>query len=560
MKKLTALIMALLMLSLIFAGCAKKTETASGGQTSGTAETPDEEPTYRTFDTPYQEALVTYAEAMLARRTFVQYDDSRLVPGTDPAIYRWQRQTMAAEDYTSQLIGYTNCAAFTHDIYYFALGFDIRYWSTYMLINASADEKMFYYAVTGAETAEEKETIKKQFLDTLQTGDIVVYRHSADQNGHALFYAGENRIIHSTAPSGGSYDYGVKSELLEPSGSIQTMSTSEFFNENNSRYFFGGTVTRFAIVRPLNIFNGEVPESSQNRAKNLQGVMVQKLCSKTIGQSVEPGEELTYSFSIKNNNKWKVTLDVRDTVPEHTSYVSGGDSVNGSDISWTVTVPKGETVTIEYKVKVDSDPSLLNGGYIYNDKATVGGVPCKTPAIYVGKHLTDDEKTKINDAITANATASGTGFEIAAKIYSTVGMDIKAALTSPQAIIGSLYTASPIVGYYNYNTDSPYFANVPATMYGGRTVLNSPAYNYVRTRSPYIRQLEVGDIIFCTDNLSDDPADSTFKILIIGEKNSVLRIYNGSTKLLTSTDAQNELFSIIGFRKFAVIRPALTMK
>ena len=118
MKKITALILALLMLSLLFAGCAEKKGTASsGGTTSGADETPDAEPTYRTFDNPYQEALVTYAEAMLARRTYVQYDDSRLVPGTDPAIYRWQRQTMAAEDYTSQLIGYTNCAAFTHDVY-----------------------------------------------------------------------------------------------------------------------------------------------------------------------------------------------------------------------------------------------------------------------------------------------------------------------------------------------------------------------------------------------------------------------------------------------------------
>ena len=64
--------------------------------------------------TDLQKAVVITAESYYLRGRYMQYSQGRRTPGVK-----------TPEDYTSQYAGYTDCSAFVHDVYRFALGVDI---------------------------------------------------------------------------------------------------------------------------------------------------------------------------------------------------------------------------------------------------------------------------------------------------------------------------------------------------------------------------------------------------------------------------------------------------
>ncbi|MBQ7624312.1 MAG: DUF11 domain-containing protein [Clostridia bacterium] len=571
MKKLLSLILALIILVSVFSACGADpaepsdekdaqteetasepasepaaTEPAAPAETTAPA-TPDEEPHYRKFDNPYQEAVCVYAEAMLARKTYVQYDDTRLIKGAEKVTYRWQNKTMAAEDYTKQLTGYTNCACFTYDCYYFALDYDIETWHTNALYYKHPERIMLSFEVDGNESQATKDEVKEKFLKTLQPGDIVVYHAQGDTYGHALLYGGDDTIIHSSAPGGGNYDYDKMQELSEPRGSIATFMTSDYFSESESAYLF--KKARFAIVRPLVDYNKPIPEKTQNRVKNLQNVLVQKLCSHTVGQTVNPGEEMTYTIEIRNGNKWAMPLEVIDYVPENTTYVSGGDTQSGDKLTWSITVPKGETVTVEYKVRVKDDPSLI-GKYVYTDKGSVGGVPVKCPKVYIAKTLSKEEQRKMTDVINANANSTLRGVELINKIYGdAVGKSVP--FESEKALLDSCFREMSAGDNFELKTNSKYFDMIVPGMYGGYHVEMSDAFEGVRTRGAQTVHLIAGDLIV----MSEDYYGNKTKAYMYTGENTLLSLDGeGLLDLLGSKDA---LLSTIGHYKYVIVRPSM---
>lgn len=87
--------------------------------------------------TDLQKAVVLTAESFVTRGKRGQYDDTRLTASGALAYYRWATGQRQPEDYTSQNMGYSNCAAFTHDLYLAALDLDIQYYTTATLIAGS---------------------------------------------------------------------------------------------------------------------------------------------------------------------------------------------------------------------------------------------------------------------------------------------------------------------------------------------------------------------------------------------------------------------------------------
>ncbi len=490
-----------------------------------------------------QQVLNAYAETMFLRGQRVQYDDSQMVPAEAVHDYRWQRQARVAESYTSQFGGYTNCAAFTHDVYYFALGMDIGYYTTATLIKADEKVRVFYYKPTGKETAEEKAAMQAEFMSTLQPGDILVYRSTVD-TGHALYYAGNGRIIHSTTPTG-SYSYNDKLEKREPDGSIAVMDVSRFFEEDYSRHFFS-YASQIALVRPLNIWEGTVPQVSIDRMNNLKGVMGEKLCSKTVGQFVLPGEELTYTLRLENRNETPVTLDVKDTLAQYTTLVSGCDSVKDGEMSWTVNIPAGQTGEVVYTVRVDENAPM--GAAIYADKTTVGGVTFPCPTVYVGKHLTDGQKAAITKA--AQTAGDKAGLELAKTVYADTGVSLE-TMEDMAVLFDSAYQPSEKVGdHYKLNEKSPYFAALAPTLYGGTMVDSSECFDGVRTRGLRFDHMEVGDIVIT----SYAPFTQEYVMYLVAGEDSVLRL--DQPQLLTGEDAVKALDTAIAYHKFLVVRPA----
>ena len=483
------------------------------------------------------QVLNAYAEAMFLRGQRVQYDDSQMVPAAQVHDYRWQRQTRVAESYTSQFPGYTNCAAFAHDVYYFALGMDIQHYTTANLIKADEKIRPFYYKPTGKETAEEKAAMKEQFLSTIQPGDILVYRSTVD-TGHALYYVGNGRIIHSSTPPGG-YSYNDKLEKREPDGSIMEMDVSRFFEEDYSRHFFS-YASQIALVRPLNIWEGTVPQMSIDRMNNLAGVMAEKLSSHTAGQTVQPGEEVTYTIRMENRNETPVTLKVTDELPSHTTLVGEGK------LAWEVSVEGGKTAEVTYTVKVDADAPV--GAALEGDRAVINGVTFPCPNVYVGKHLTAEQKAAVTKA--AQTARDKTGMALAKAVYGDTGVSLDAMDDVAVLMDSALIPSEKVSDHFQINENSPYFAALAPTLYGGTMVEGSDCYAGVRTRGLSFDHLEVGDIVIA----SYAPFTQEYVMYLVAGEDSVLRL--DQPQLLTGEDAVKALDTAISYHKFLVVRPA----
>lgn len=442
--------------------------------------------------TPAQAAVIGTAETYLLRGDRVQYDDGHISPYSE---YRWQHSVKAPEEATSDYTSYTNCAAFTHDVYLYALDYEIDgMWATRLLIEAEESIRPFYYEPTGKETEEEKAEITAKFFDTLQPADIIVTRRGS--SGHAMLYVGNGNIIHS---SGSTYSYDNNKETYEPS--IRQKLAIDLFTKAETYPIFGGKVTQLAIVRPLNKWNGEVPENTVSRITTMKGIMAEKLSSHKANMSVNPGEEVEYSFFMYNSNDYDVTLEIKDVAPEHTTYVSGADKVDGENLSWTVTIPAGKDATVSYKVKVNEDAALDTK--IYGDKATIGGVKFVCPAIYVKNTLTKDEQAKLTQSANKLMASEMTAFDKANAIYKDAGlsdkilpgegfMDIADGIFYDKPFDGDRTRYYPH-GCFDLKREGIYSEMVVNSLYGGRGAWTTPVGE--RTRLLREKYLMTGDIV-----------------------------------------------------------------
>ena len=75
------------------------------------------------------------------------------------------------------------------------------------------------------------------------------------------------------------------------------------------------------------------------------------------GQSVKPGDVLTYTISYTNTTDSDREVTITDTIPKSTTYVNGSADNAGTyadgKVTWTKNVAANETWTVKFKVKVD---------------------------------------------------------------------------------------------------------------------------------------------------------------------------------------------------------------
>ena len=326
-----------------------------------------------------QKAVIGTAEQSLLRGYRLQYDDST----TGPATYRWRIRKITPEDYTKDLHGYSNCAAFALDTHYFSWGYNTENYCTRQLAY-SCTENILSWEITENLTDAEKEKIKKEFFDNLKPADIINIRYNFKSGGHAMLYVGNGQIIHS---SGMSYRYDEDNpyETYEPT--VRCMNVLNLFKKGDRRCVFE-RVENLAIVRPLNVLDGNIPENTINRIENLKGLVTEKLCSHKKYNSVNIGEEITYTISVYNTNDYEATVDIEDSAPEYTTFVSGS-------LCSSLTVLPCETKTVSYTVKVNDDAPY--GSFITSENCKIGGVLHTCTSLYIGKTLTKEQQTKLTE-------------------------------------------------------------------------------------------------------------------------------------------------------------------
>lgn len=546
--------------------------------TSFTPSDPDELP--EAMD-KYQEALVKTAETYLLRGESLQYDDTRFgLTGSSSTNtsgeYRWEIDVHVPEDYTTTEWGYLNCAAFTYEVYRNALGYALprEMYTTYNLSKFSNELDMRTFCFTndtpGEYTEEYKLQIEREFMDALEVGDIVVVRRS-NNNGHAMLYVGNGRLVHS---GGGSYSQtsgGVGYEVYEPT--IRCHKVTDYIFDPSS---VGGNpfrtsdeygeayVTELILVRPLNVFDGEIPEATTERIENMQDIRAEKTSSHSSSVTVNVGDEITYTFSLYNIGKADRVISISDKIPTGTSLLSGCDNVSGDSLAWSVTVGAGATVKVSYTVKVGDLP---DGTAIASNDAKIGGVAYRCATIYVRRTLTAAEQEEVIDAI-ATLKTEGVALDKLAlvnEIYKrALGIENDIFLTTDISEVmtgedGVFITSTHKIGSKaatEINTDeSAYYRSMLADgLYGGYRVY-SGQLKHDRTRLVMEQNLVVGDIIV-------GRTSSAERIFMYVGDATLICLYSTSTIELFSTASSFSTIceNIMYYgRDFAVLRPSMVL-
>ena len=456
--------------------------------------------------TPQQAALISTAKAYWLRGERLQYADTRFIKNgkTLGAEFRWQSKVNAPEDCTLTDWGYTNCAAFTYEVYYQTFGYQLpnnMYTTLNLATHASGNgTEVFAYdrAKGSTQTAEEQAQIKEQFLSTLQPGDIICIRREAG-TGHALLYIGDGQILHS---GGSTYSYTGSYGVENYEASVRrTHVETYFFNPEMSS---GGDVfsvaTKLSIVRPLNIMTNEVTENTQNRMQNLENIVAEKLSSHVRAQTADHGQEITFTYAMHNVGDKGVTLDVKETIPAELEWVSGGER-SGDTLSWTVTVPAGKRASVSYTAKVKD--SVAYGTKIQSTNTTLGGVTVKCEPITVGKTLNETQQTALIQAYESNA-ANGTslsGLALVNELYKqATGVENIFADTNHATVTEGTkgcfvyYTTNASSSVYKLNPDGDYAKLLVPSLYGGYRLWASEFAND-RTRLARPQDLQIGDVL-----------------------------------------------------------------
>ena len=576
MKRLLTFALALVLVLGSFSGCGKTpTETEPSTQETIPVEPGLElEENGVVYDSLAQKAVVKTALAYLARGTRIQYDDTRLTGSGTPVMYRWQHGVRQyPEGYTSQSIGYTNCAAFAYDVYWSALNMKIGGYTTKNLTDVGGKQRIYSYYPKGTETQEEQKKVMDTFLSKLKPADLIIVRYNGakDGNGHAMVYVGKEvlegvegvkagqDIIHST---GGSYQYGEGTEKYESKGTVQTLSTTRLFDPEGSMYVFG-KLKSIVILRPLEVFNKEIPENSLNRMKNMDKVVAEKLSSHSNGATAGPGDAVTYTFYITNQNDKEVTVTVEDTVPENTTLVSydkpGKRSAKGDKLTWNLTIAANTTATVGYQVQVKEDAEI--GKAIAADAGTVGGISVPCHQVFVARTLSEQEQSDLLDGVTALADSRLLrGVDLVNALYSKA-LKVDAILPEElDSITASLFQTFEDLSYIN--GQSPYANAIAPGLFGGRNVMqrnmvldNVAQYmrlENIRTRLPYADQLMVGDVLI--GQLTTEGAPWVM-YLYMGEQ--MVNLLSGKEIEILPTESC--LMPVMSYKRFAVLRPSMLL-
>ncbi len=499
------------------------------------------------YISPEAEALVTVTKAYLARGIWLQYDCSRLMEDVSGVtkVTRPQYHVNSPEDCTSQNTGYTNCSAFTYDVFWETFGLDIKASGTNALRDA-VDMHVFTYYITGNETPYERRLVEQNFLNSLQQGDIVACDHPSPGGGHALMYIGDGMLIDSayfSSKGGGNYNHSTNHDHEEVNGSVRTREVMSFFEEDNYYYFWDEAC--WSIVRPLKKYtDAKITFKTQARVKNLKDIYVEKLSSHTVGQTVDVGEEITYTFYIRNDRDSQATLKLTAQVPAGTEYVSGGSATVGRSIKFDdVTIPAGKDTQVSYTVKVNNDPALY-GTAISGAGSAVGGVDVKCRDIYVGKHLTEKEMSAVRMACYSASGMTRRGTELACALYGAAGINVD--LPEASALLDSLFVQYKETKHHTLNQSSEYIGMVAPTMYGGYRCLTSELFDKTRTYGIFGNQIYPGDILIAREK-------TTVYAYMLMEEKQLLDLTSG--KILYNLDAHDTLLSLLGRDVFAVLRP-----
>jgi uncharacterized repeat protein (TIGR01451 family) len=256
------------------------------------------------------------------------------------------------------------------------------------------------------------------------------------------------------------------------------------------------------------------------------------------------GEDITYGIYLRNDGEEKATVELKDIVPENTTYVSGAQKIDGNNMSWSVELAPGEEKMVCYTVKVNEDQSLYNFGVIVSDEATAGGVNLPCNNIYIAKMPDDEMRSKIERAAEKLLESDKRGTELAKAIYQKAGLELD--IPGVSELVSSLFVYSSSV--YTLNTNSPYYKMIVPTLYGGNKSKGNDAQKGDRNQFfDYV--LVAGDILVCKEG-------STFRMYMCVGENKIIDLNASKLTIYEGEQYKKVVYSVYGQDAYAVLRPS----
>lgn len=509
----------------------------------------------RKYEISKEEAIQATARAYYEKGVYVQYDQtwtSRENNDFPARAARWNNSA-APELATSQNNLYVDCSKYQKCLYYNTFGYEIPAEATEEMLDYP-ELQVLYYEPTGDETAEEEKQICDAVENTLQVGDIVVFRYLDDTNGHVMLYIGDDMLIHSTSTGGGDYTYyddadnGVvgKTDKEEPNGSIALNSVKTLTTYTESRYL--PDKYKFGILRPMkDLTEDDITQDAYCRAAFMQGIVSEVTSDYPTGHTVEPGSEITYTLSFQNIDSVTRKIHVDLSAAEYTKLVT-------EEISVDIEIESGATETVEFKVKVDEDTAL--GTMLDAPIVKANGMTVVSVGHEVNKNLSVSESAAFGKVDFSSAEVVDDFSMVQYAYKQVVGKELP--FGSVQELFWSLYEFDD---YTNISLalkeDGIAREMLVENHYGGLRVKNCGDEPGSRVAKMTGANLQPGDILLVSEDLTPE---NTYVYLCTAAYNLMQWSpeYGGATLLRTGYMAP-VMDALLGQKAYAVLRPSFVL-
>lgn len=249
---------------------------------------------------------------------------------------------------------------------------------------------------------------------------------------------------------------------------------------------------------------------------NAYEITVESNHSHTAANTVHPGSEITYNYTIKNNESEEISLTVKDIIPKNTEYVTGCENITKNKFRWELSIPSGESKTISYTVKVLPDMTLCDGMYVQNKSFKIDGKKYASPKIYIERTFNKFDQEKVAFTIKSHTGSIVEGSELAKAIYNTAFSQTFELDGSAYEVLEQVYGSVKKVEKAKDDTEEEVGEEVKAnkvnildmvipTIYGGEEISKNPGKEFrgEKNNLPSSRDFITGDILIAQKNIAD---------------------------------------------------------
>lgn len=503
------------------------------------------------------------------------------------------------ESATAQHLTYLDCSSFANAVMKEAIGINIipdqavtdgfvtstmartADIATYARYNKTNPDVIRYYVKSETNTEEKTEAVRNDILSVLQVGDLINYRTGT---GHIMLYIGDDLWIHCRG--GDYYDDDLTSASTafdqawayeKTEGTIGFLHTYDlFYNTSSSRYLLGGKKTNLALLRPVARLDAKVTEKTETRMQN-RGLEMEKTLDAGTNSSVQKGEEITYTITLRNHALVDYKgIVVREVLDSNVTLVSAptGYTLENGVLTFTMDAPKYKEVTASYTVKVKQQTPA--GTIIRSEQTTIAGIS-QAKIINTVAGLTTTELSSVATKAIQYASENKT-FANAMDFVETLYSEAVGVSLPDYTTVGS--ALDDILDIENLSLKNTAIANmVVPNIYGGRSMAALYLQDVENIRMIEKWHLSVGDIIIAEFDKREKGDDAWVKTGVI---EYVIYVYVGGDQLVAYTneatfvekantctlltmgdrryDKEHILVTLFNYDRYAVIRPSIMEK